>query len=525
MSEFDFDFEGVFDEDYLYFYEPMLGERTAEDVDTIVGLLELEPGAEILDCPCGHGRISNALAARGFRVTGIDASELFLERARADAEAQGVDVEYVQRRHAQSARGADRFDALVNWFTSFGYFSDEQNKAVLREFHDALRPGRAPVLETQNITRILLQPRPQHWLERDGDLMLDEWKLDVENARFVTERTVVRGGSTRRTHFVVRWFSAPELRAWLEEAGFENVRALRGSRRRRGSSSWRTGGPAIGSAEPQSDVRGSHEGARPHRRCRSLAVRARRARRRRRSGASPAIRARSPPPATRSRARSTRARSRSPTARRTRGRRARARRVNSHYRRILAANPRISGRNYNDAKTGGKMVDLAGQVQSAIAQQAEYVTILMGANDVCTSSESTMTPVATLRSQLQSALTTLSAGLPNARIFVASIPDVYHLWQILHTNFAAVLTWSIGGICQSLLANPMSTSSTDNARRLRVRQRSIDDNAAIAAVCARVHPLPLRRRRRLRTSSSRPPTSRRVTTSIRRSPARRRRRA
>jgi SAM-dependent methyltransferase len=118
----------------------------------------------------------------------------------------------------------DRFDGLVNWFTSFGYFSDEQNRAVLCQFHDALRPGGRLILETQNITRILLQPRPQHWVERDGDLMLDEWKLDVENARFVTERTVVRGGKTRRTQFVVRWFSPPELRVWLEEAGFENVR-------------------------------------------------------------------------------------------------------------------------------------------------------------------------------------------------------------------------------------------------------------------------------------------------------------
>ena len=158
--------------------------------------------------------------------------------------------------------------------------------------------------------------------------------------------------------------------------------------------------------------------------------------------------------------------------------------VKSHYVRILDANAAISGRTFNDAKTGAKMVDLAGQVQSSIAQQAGYVTILMGANDVCTSSESAMTPVATLRSQLLTALTALSAGLPDARIFVASIPDVYHLWQILHTNFGAILTWSIGGICQSLLASPTSTSSTNNARRLRVRQRAIDDNAAIADVCA-----------------------------------------
>jgi 2-polyprenyl-3-methyl-5-hydroxy-6-metoxy-1,4-benzoquinol methylase len=219
----DFDFEGVFEEDYLYFYEPMLRERTETDVDTIVRLLERESGAEILDCPCGHGRISNALAARGFRVTGIDASELFLERARTAAREQGLDVEYVQG-DMRKLPWRGRFDALVNWFTSFGYFSDEQNKAVLREFHDALRPGGRLVLDTQNITRTLLEPRPQHWIERDGNLMLDEWTLDVENARFVTERTVVRGGSTRRTHFVVRWFSAPEFRTWLEEAGFENVR-------------------------------------------------------------------------------------------------------------------------------------------------------------------------------------------------------------------------------------------------------------------------------------------------------------
>jgi SAM-dependent methyltransferase len=221
MSEFDF--PGVFEEDYLYFYEPMLGERTETDVDTIVRLLELESGADVLDCPCGHGRISNALAARGFHVVGLDASKLFLEKARAEAHAQGLDVEYVEG-DMRKVPWRGRFDAVVNWFTSFGYFSDEQNQAVLREFHNALRPGGRLILETQNITRILLAPRPQHWLEREGNLMLDEWQLDVENARFLTERTVVRGGSTRRTHFAIRWFSPPELRVWLEDAGFENVR-------------------------------------------------------------------------------------------------------------------------------------------------------------------------------------------------------------------------------------------------------------------------------------------------------------
>ena len=115
------EFEGVFDEDYLYFYEQMLDERTPEDVETVVASLDLPPGSEILDCPCGHGRISNALAERGFRVTGVDATELFLEKARGDAAARGVEVEYVLGDMRELA-WRDRFDGLVNWFTSFGYF-------------------------------------------------------------------------------------------------------------------------------------------------------------------------------------------------------------------------------------------------------------------------------------------------------------------------------------------------------------------------------------------------------------------
>ena len=159
--------------------------------------------------------------------------------------------------------------------------------------------------------------------------------------------------------------------------------------------------------------------------------------------------------------------------------------VNSHYRRILVANPAISGRNFNDARTGARMNALNAQVTTAVSQNAEYVTILMGANDVCTSSVSTMTPTATLEGQLQTALGTLSAGLPNARIYVVSIPNVYHLWEILHTNISAVITWSLGRICQSLLANPMSTAPADVARRQQVYDRNVADNQALARVCAR----------------------------------------
>ncbi len=158
--------------------------------------------------------------------------------------------------------------------------------------------------------------------------------------------------------------------------------------------------------------------------------------------------------------------------------------VQSLYYRILQQNSAISGNNYNDAVSGARMTDLNGQAQTAVGQGVEYVTILMGANDVCTSSEATMTPVETFRSQFQQGLDTLTLGLPDARIFLATIPDIYNLWFILKDNASARFMWSTFSICQSLLANPTSTSQTDVERRDRVRQRNIDFNTQLGEVCA-----------------------------------------
>jgi lysophospholipase L1-like esterase len=155
----------------------------------------------------------------------------------------------------------------------------------------------------------------------------------------------------------------------------------------------------------------------------------------------------------------------------------------THYRRILAANPQIFGRNYNNARSGARMADLERQAGVTVAQGAEYVTILMGANDACASSEAAMTPVAEFRGQFERAMTTLTIGLPTARILVVSIPDVYRLWLILHNNPRAVLTWRLTGFCRSMLARPTSTAPADEARRQRVRQRVVDYNTQLEQVC------------------------------------------
>ena len=162
--------------------------------------------------------------------------------------------------------------------------------------------------------------------------------------------------------------------------------------------------------------------------------------------------------------------------------------VNSWYQRLVALDPGFADHGYNDAKTGAKMADLPGQAAIAVAQQASVVTILMGGNDVCTRSVSSMTDTTTLGTELRAALTTITSGDPTAQIYVASIPNIYQLWQILHTNLVADLVWSFAGICQSMLANPFSFAPADVIRRLQVWLRIVADNIEIAAVCASFAP-------------------------------------
>ena len=159
--------------------------------------------------------------------------------------------------------------------------------------------------------------------------------------------------------------------------------------------------------------------------------------------------------------------------------------VSSHYSRLLAVNPAIAGHASNYAKSGAKMADLAGQMSSVVNARSGVVTVLMGANDVCTSSESTMTTVDAFRSQFTTAMDRVTSDSPSTLVFVASIPNIHKLWSVLKSKSAARATWALFGICRSMLANPTSTKQADVDRRARVLQREKDFNAVLAEVCAR----------------------------------------
>jgi len=229
----------MYDEDYLYFFAepggrgqfavhgpviPAAGNAGGTAAELAWRLLGLRQDMSVLDLACGHGDLANRLAARGCRVTGLDSSAVFLDRARADAAAAGVSVEYVAGDMRQLP-WTGRFDRVINWSTAFGYFDDTANRAVLDGIARVLRPGGRLAMDLDNLPAFLASYRPSRVAaaRENGDMLVDRYRLDALTSRLEAERTVIRGGRTRRVNFVKRLFGFPELRDWLLAAGFTAV--------------------------------------------------------------------------------------------------------------------------------------------------------------------------------------------------------------------------------------------------------------------------------------------------------------
>ncbi|MFC7586436.1 GDSL-type esterase/lipase family protein [Nonomuraea antimicrobica] len=158
--------------------------------------------------------------------------------------------------------------------------------------------------------------------------------------------------------------------------------------------------------------------------------------------------------------------------------------VNSHYLRLSELSGTLQKHNHNYAVPGATSANLLAQAKKAVSAKADYVTILIGAQDACVRTEEAMTSVETYRRRLDTALAELRAGLPRARVFIASIPDLRRLWQVGKDTPLARTFWAAGRICQTMLARPTSTKRADAERRSRVRDRVMAYNRAAAQACA-----------------------------------------
>ena len=226
------DWDAVFDETYLQTYVHSANEeRSRVEALGAARLANLEPNAEVLDCPTGFGRHAIVLAAEGYRVTGLDRSPTLL----AEAESRRGMAEWPRlvRGTTASSRSLTGASTRCSTFSSLGYLERHEDVGVLREFRRVLRSGRTLVMETAHRDGFarMFQPFGRRTWERlpDGTLYLEERTPDWIAGTIDTYRLIVAPSGERvERPYRLHVYSAREWADMLREAGFSKVDAFGG---------------------------------------------------------------------------------------------------------------------------------------------------------------------------------------------------------------------------------------------------------------------------------------------------------
>lgn len=198
-------------------------QRTQKEVGFIELVLDLPPGAPILDLACGYGRHAIELAKRGYQVTGLDLDEYLLGKARELAEEAGVNIELIHADMRDIPEGRT-FSGVINMFTAFGYLEDEeQDLKVLKGVHRCLARGGKFLINTINREWLIRNFQPDSWRKAsDGTLILEKREFDLHTGRTSVEEIVIRpGGQPETFNHSIRLYSLTEMKTMLERAGLK----------------------------------------------------------------------------------------------------------------------------------------------------------------------------------------------------------------------------------------------------------------------------------------------------------------
>jgi ubiquinone/menaquinone biosynthesis C-methylase UbiE len=199
----------------------------------LVERLHLRRGARVLDQCCGVGSVALALAAWGAEVVGVDQARGYVDRAARDAKERGLRAELVAADACRFVPSAP-VDAAFNWWTSFGYFDDDDdNRAMLARAFDALAPGGRFALDTMNAPELLRAFQRDVVVRRKtprGNVtLLRESAMDLARGRLLKRWTYFLDGVERVRHeSSVRLYMPDAVAAMLRSVGFTDVELLGG---------------------------------------------------------------------------------------------------------------------------------------------------------------------------------------------------------------------------------------------------------------------------------------------------------
>jgi SAM-dependent methyltransferase len=208
--------------DYLNVYgHTFTEERAAKESAFVVRALDLKPGASVLDLCCGQGRHAAQLAKLGMNVTGLDLNPDYVKLAEQAAKAANVAIETVTA-DMRAIPFADRFDAIVNMYSSFGYLESEtEDLKVLESASKSLKPRGRLLLDMLNREWAIDNYIQNDWHRGpDGTLYVERRDLDFATSRMHVHFIVVdpNGGRRESIGHNIRLYTLTEMARLLDHA-------------------------------------------------------------------------------------------------------------------------------------------------------------------------------------------------------------------------------------------------------------------------------------------------------------------
>ncbi len=212
--------EDLFNDDFIRTMAKLADADIAREATFIEESLGCEAGATILDLACGTGRHAVELASRGYQVVGFDLSLSMLARASDEAQDRKQKLNFVQG-DMREMTFEETFDGIFSWNTSFGFFDEEKNAAVIAKVHRALKKGGQFLLDVVNRDNVIRSAPSLAWFEGDGCICMDEMQIDFITSRMKVKRTLMMDdGRSKEIEYSIRVYSLHELGKMLHDNGF-----------------------------------------------------------------------------------------------------------------------------------------------------------------------------------------------------------------------------------------------------------------------------------------------------------------
>lgn len=203
---------------YHVLYDQRNDEEANEFLNNLVSALQPEKGASVLDLACGAGRHSRALASHGLTVSGCDLSPNSIAEAKKNS---GPELTFFV--HDMRDPLDEQYQYVFNLFTSFGYFDDtRQNALVLKSVHDALIDPAILVIDFMNTHKVIRDLRFRQEIRKQD--ILFHIKKEVVNGRIVKTIAFEDQGNSWFFQEKVQALYLADFEELLAEADFEIVR-------------------------------------------------------------------------------------------------------------------------------------------------------------------------------------------------------------------------------------------------------------------------------------------------------------